>query len=75
MKLLRDIGSRNIKDVIQAHPRIGEILDRHEIGCTKCSVGTCLLQDVVTVHFLGEDAEQRIEQEINSYLEKIQPGI
>lgn len=75
MKLLNNIGSRNIKDVIQAHPRIGEILDRHEIGCTKCSVGTCLLQDVVTVHFLGEDAEQRIEQEINSYLEKIQPGI
>ena len=75
MKLLRDIGSRNIKDVIQAHPRIGEILDRHEIGCTKCSVGTCLLQDVVTVHFLGEDEEQRIEQEINSYLEKSPPGI
>lgn len=71
MKLLNDIGSNNIKDVIKAHPQIGEILDRHEIGCTKCSVGTCLLQDVVTVHFLGEDAENQIEQEINTYLQNL----
>lgn len=70
MKLLNNVGRNNIKDVIQTHPRIGEILDRHEIGCTKCSVGTCLLQDVVTVHFLGEEAEKLIEQEINTYLEK-----
>lgn len=68
MKLLNDTGSQNIKDVIKIHPRIGEILDSHEIGCTKCTVGTCLLQDVVTVHFLGDDAEAQIEQEINTYL-------
>ena len=62
MKLHSDIGSNNIKDVIKIHPSIGEILDKHEIGCTKCTVGTCLLQDVVTVHFLGDDAEKQIEQ-------------
>jgi hypothetical protein len=71
MKLHSDIGSNNIKDVIKIHPRIGEILDKHEIGCTKCTVGTCLLQDVVTVHFLGDDAEKQIEQEINNYLESL----
>lgn len=69
MKLAGNIGSENIKDVIKNHPRIGEILEQHEIGCTKCSVGTCLLQDVVTVHFLGDEVEGRIEQEINEYLE------
>ena len=69
MKLSNGIGSKNIIEVIQMHPRIGEILDKHEIGCTKCSVGTCLLQDVVTVHFLGYDVEKQIEQEINEYLE------
>lgn len=69
MKLLNGIGSQNIKDVINSHPRIGEILDEHEIGCTKCSVGTCLLQDVVTVHFLGDEVEAKIEKEINEYLE------
>ena len=71
MKLLNDIGNKNIKDAIKAHPRIGEILDKYEIGCTKCTVGTCLLQDVVTIHFLGEDAEKQIEQEINTYLEDL----
>ena len=70
MKLLCDLGSKNIKEAIQAHPRIGEILDRYEIGCTKCTVGTCLLQDVVTVHFLGAETEAQIEQEINGYLQE-----
>ncbi|MCL7487519.1 MAG: hypothetical protein M8357_05020 [Desulfobulbaceae bacterium] len=69
MKLLHDLGSSNIKDVIKTHPKIGEILDKHEIGCTRCTVGTCLLQDVVTVHFLGDETEAQIEQEINAYLE------
>ncbi len=71
MKLLNNIGNENIKDAIKVHPRIGEILDKHEIGCTKCTVGTCLLQDVVTVHFLGDEAEKQIEMEINTYLENL----
>ena len=71
MKLINDIGSKNILEVIREHPRIGEILDKHEIGCTKCSVGTCLLQDVVTVHFLGDEAEKEIEDEINAYLSSL----
>ncbi len=71
MKLIKDIGSKNIIEVIKMYPKIGEILDRHEIGCTKCTVGTCLLQDVVTVHFLGDNVEKQIEQEINDYLENL----
>lgn len=74
MKLQNDLGAGNIKDVIAAHPGIGEILDRHEIGCTKCTVGTCLLQDVVTVHFLGDAAERQIEEEVNAYLAGIDGG-
>lgn len=70
MKLINNIGSQNILEVIKAHPMIGEILERHDIGCTKCSVGTCLLQDVVTVHFLGDEVEGQIELEINEYLER-----
>lgn len=72
MKLTHDIGSKNILEVIQQHPRIGEILDKHEIGCTKCSVGTCLLQDVVTVHFLGDEVEKEIEEKINAYLASLE---
>ncbi|MFZ5798329.1 MAG: hypothetical protein ACOY3O_07875 [Thermodesulfobacteriota bacterium] len=68
MNLLHAMGTRNIKEAIQAHPRIGEILNRYEIGCTKCTIGTCLLQDVVSVHFLGPETEALIEEEINACL-------
>jgi hypothetical protein len=68
MKLHGDTGSREIKEVIEEYPEIGVILDRYEIGCIKCSIGTCLLKDVVAVHFLGEETEAQIEKEINEYL-------
>lgn len=70
MKLLRKTGGKNIKVVIETHPTIGEIPYSHEIGCNRCTVWTCLLQDAVAVHFLGDDAEAQIEQERNKYLER-----
>jgi hypothetical protein len=68
MKLNNDTGSRSIRETLELYPGIGVILDRHGIGCSRCSVGTCLLQDVVAVHFLGGETETRIEQEINDFL-------
>lgn len=68
MELRGGIGSKEIKVVIEEHPRIGEILNNHMIDCIKCTVGTCLLETVVAVHSLGEDIEKQIEQEINNYL-------
>lgn len=71
MKLLNDMGNRPIKEVIESHPKIGEILDNYEIGCIKCSIGTCFLKEVVAVHVLGDDIEAMIEKEINNYLESL----
>ena len=71
MKLLNDLGNQPIKEVIESHPRIGEILNKFEIGCLECSIGTCLLKDVVAVHVLGEAIEAMIEKEINAYLESL----
>ena len=68
MQLINDMGKRNIREVIEEHPRIGEILESYEIGCTKCTIGTCQLKEVVKVHFLGKEIEDRIEMEINEYL-------
>jgi len=70
MNLKNDIGSQQIKDVIEAHPRIGEILESYEIGCVTCGVGICLLGDVVAIHALGAEVEAKIEAEINQYLEQ-----
>ena len=71
MELLNNLGNRNIKEAIEEYPKIGEILDKYEIGCIKCSVGTCLLKEVVSVHFLGDEIEAQIEKDINSYLQSL----
>ena len=72
MNLKGDLGNKPINEVLEAHPRIGEILENVDIGCVTCGVGICLLKDVVSIHALGEEAEQQIEKEINEYLENNQ---
>jgi hypothetical protein len=72
MQLNNGLGTRQIKDVIEEHPEIGRLLDKYAIGCIKCSIGTCLLQDVVSVHMLGDAVEERIEKEINTYLANLE---
>ena len=69
MQLTNDIGNRPIKEVIEEHPKIGEILNKYEIGCLECSIGTCFVKDVVAVHVLGDAIEALIEKEINEYLD------
>jgi hypothetical protein len=71
MNLRNDLGNQPIKEVIETHPRIGEILNKYEIGCLECSIGTCLLKDVVAVHVLGDAIDAMIEKEINLYLESL----
>ena len=70
MKLSNNIGDEAIQDIVKAHPRIGEILNDFEIGCVECSVGICLLKDVVSIHALGNEIEMNIEKQINDYLDK-----
>lgn len=68
MKLAQGIGEQPINKTIEAHPRIGEILNQYEIGCVTCGVGICLVKDVVSIHALGAEIEAKIEQDINAYL-------
>ena len=71
MELSGGIGEKSIKEVIEEHPKIGEILAKHEIGCIECSIGTCQFKEVVKVHFLGDEVEQQIEDEVNDYLSSL----
>ena len=68
MKIPAEIGEQPINQTIERHPRIGEILNKYDIGCVTCGVGICLVKDVVAIHALGDEIEVRIEQEINDYL-------
>jgi hypothetical protein len=70
MEFRNGLGEEAIQDVMVAHPGIGEILGRYDIGCVTCKVGICLLKDVVAIHGLSKEDEANIEREINGYLEK-----
>lgn len=52
--------NKNIKEVIAAYPPVGAILEEFGIGCVSCSVGTCLLKDVITIHALSAEQEQAL---------------
>ena len=49
-----------IKDVIDAYPAVGDVLAKSGIGCVTCSVGTCLIKDVVSIHNLTDAQEQAL---------------
>lgn len=68
MNLPEEIGNQPINKTIEKHPRIGEILQKYDIGCVTCGVGICLVKDVVSIHALGDAVEQQIESEIRNYL-------
>ncbi len=55
---MTDVIGMYIKDLITAYPTIGDVLSTAGIGCVTCSVGTCLLKDVVSIHNLSEKQEQ-----------------
>ncbi|RUA02065.1 MAG: hypothetical protein DSY89_03565 [Deltaproteobacteria bacterium] len=57
-----------IKQIIDQFPEVGGILDAHGIGCAPCSVGTCLLKDIIEIHHLGEDEEKVIMAKIAAVL-------
>ena len=57
-----------IKEVITKFPRVGEILEEYEIGCVPCSVGSCLLKDIIEVHNLSEKEEKEVMAKISKVI-------
>lgn len=55
-----DVIGLYIKDVIDAYPAVGDVLAQAGIGCVTCSVGTCLIKDVVSIHNLTDTQEQAL---------------
>ena len=55
-----------IKEIIAVHPPVGDILEEYGIGCVPCSVGTCLLADIVEIHDLSPKDEGALMARIAS---------
>lgn len=65
---MKNVLNKEIKEIINAHPEVGRVLEEYGIGCVPCSVGSCLLKDVVGIHNLDPEQEAtlmyRIEKAI-----------
>lgn len=65
---MQDFLNMSIKEVIEKHPGVGSLLEEYDIGCVPCTVATCLLKDIVTIHNLPKKDEAvlmySIEKEI-----------
>ena len=60
--------NKSIKDVVKQYPKIENILDEYNIGCVSCNVGTCLLKDIVKIHNLSVDEEQKLMAKITKVI-------
>ncbi|OGX60590.1 MAG: hypothetical protein A2471_03330 [Omnitrophica WOR_2 bacterium RIFOXYC2_FULL_45_15] len=60
--------NKNIKDLITQYPQVGKILERYNIGCTTCSLGSCLFKDIIEIHNLAPDVEVELMYEIEKEL-------
>jgi hemerythrin-like domain-containing protein len=52
--------NKGIKQIINQFPEVENILDEYGIGCAPCNVGTCLLKDIIEIHNLNTDEEQKM---------------
>jgi hemerythrin-like domain-containing protein len=61
--------SAPIKEVVTRFPEVGRILEEYQIGCVPCSVGTCLLKDVIEIHDLPEDQAREMMTRIANVID------
>ncbi len=52
--------NKSIKEIINQFPEVGDSLNEYNIGCAPCSVGSCLLKDIVEIHNLPAEEEQEL---------------
>ena len=57
-----------IKSVITEFPKVGTILNDYEIGCVTCSVGTCLLKDIIEIHNVPKHLEAEMMKKIEAVI-------
>lgn len=62
--MLSEYINKGIKELITQYPKISQLLDKYGIGCVTCSIGTCKLKDIVSIHNLTTKKESQLMSEI-----------
>ncbi|MEE9611741.1 MAG: hemerythrin domain-containing protein [Desulfatiglandales bacterium] len=56
--------NKGIKEIINQFPEVENILNEYDIGCAPCSIGSCLLKDIIDIHNLSSEAERGLMAKI-----------
>jgi len=54
------ILNKRIKEIISEYPEVGTVLGSFGVACVTCAVGTCLLKDILEIHRLSPEEEQKM---------------
>lgn len=60
LRIMEKYLNAPIKEIITKFTEVGRILEEYNIGCVPCSVGSCLLKDIVAIHNLAADLEAQL---------------
>ncbi len=58
--------NKGIKDIIADFPQVADILEEYGIGCGPCTVGICLLKDILDIHKMAPEKEQELMSRIEA---------
>jgi len=60
--------NKGIKDIITEFPQVEDILEDYGIGCGPCTVGICLLKDILDIHKMAPEKEQELMSRIEAVI-------
>lgn len=58
--------NKGIKDIITEFPRVADILEDYGIGCGPCTIGICLLKDILDIHKMAPEKEKELMSRIEA---------
>ena len=61
---MKEFMAKQMKELIEEYPELNDILAEYDIGCGPCSVGICLLKDIVGIHKMAADKEKELMSRI-----------
>ena len=67
---MEEYMKKQMKELIEEYPDLNDILAEYDIGCGPCSVGICLLQDIVQIHRMSSEKEEELMTRIAEVIGK-----
>ncbi len=67
---MEDYMNRQMKELIEEYPALNDLLAEYDIGCGPCTVGICLLKDIVQIHQMDPEKEKELMSRITEVIEQ-----